>query len=312
MYGADVSQEGASLQLYNTQFKVTQSRLQFKFFSEGSKIWRIENTLLVTVGQNLAVIPYSLATEQLAALIGSHKLTTNDDDLSIVTEVLVDNWGEQQNDTPITELNAPANLSPILKKEIGSLTNEGWSESAICEYVFPKLIEKNDKRSILELVDHFLDIPDLILTKLISYSLNDTIDQKLLERLLSISYNDSIILPHLRATLKLDEVLKLLQYLSDFLTSEVRLANLSVVESEGRVIEWACLLIDSHYQQFLLLKDDKIVATVNNLKGLVDNYYECLKEYKVAEPLVTRLKRGKNQVKTNQNEHYSIEKVKLY
>lgn len=326
MYGADTNEEGASLQLFNLQFKVAQSRLQFKLFSEVSKLWALNNSLLLTIGQNLAVVPYSLATEQLSALVGSHKLTAiaDDDDLAIVTEVMVGNW-EENNEIPQTN---GYSIADKLKFDITSYINEGWSESAISQQILPKLIEKKDVDSIIEYITHFIDIPDAILVMLISFCisvnnlhiedgniLKDGLSvecSKLLDKLLAVSYNDSILMPYLRSGLKFDDVLILLQYLCYMLSSNHILPGLNVTESESKVVDWGCLLIDSHYQQFLLLRDVKIKETLDHFKELVDEYILCLDSFKQLEPFVSRLKRGKCEAKVFGNDLYSIEKINLY
>lgn len=97
MYGADQSQEGATLIIYNLQFKVTQSKQTFKLFTSGAKLWCINSDLLAAVGQNLAVVPFHLDTEQLAALIGSHtyNFSEADPDVAIVEDLEVADWGAE-------------------------------------------------------------------------------------------------------------------------------------------------------------------------------------------------------------------------
>lgn len=99
MYGADRNQEGATLIIYNLQFKVCQSKQAFKLFTSGAKLWCIGSNLLAAVGQNLAVVPFHLDTERLAALVGSHKnsFSEADPDVTIVDDLQVGDWGMQSN-----------------------------------------------------------------------------------------------------------------------------------------------------------------------------------------------------------------------
>ncbi|XP_074032384.1 nucleolar protein 11 [Leptinotarsa decemlineata] len=82
LHGANYNEEGAVLVIYNTQFRVRQSKQPFELFTSNAKVWKIENNILLPMGQNLAVIPFDLETEQLTALFGSHKVWQDGLDLA--------------------------------------------------------------------------------------------------------------------------------------------------------------------------------------------------------------------------------------
>jgi hypothetical protein len=72
VYGADPSEEGASLIIYNVQFGVVQSRYHFKLFALPPRLWCAGSSLLIAAAHNLVVVPYQLEAQQLSALVGAH------------------------------------------------------------------------------------------------------------------------------------------------------------------------------------------------------------------------------------------------
>lgn len=134
LYGANCNEEGATLNIYNIQFKVTQAKQSFKLYNNGTQLWLAENNLLFCVGQNLAVVPFHLHMEQLAALIGSHKLVNDKDaDVAIVHTIQEASWGEEQeNDiqTDTSNLNN-SSLTKTSKKNRSSSANNSLNSSLL-------------------------------------------------------------------------------------------------------------------------------------------------------------------------------------
>lgn len=83
IYGASTTQEGASLVLYNTQFKVIESRQQFKIYFNNSRMWIIDNFIFLAISQTLAVVTFRSSNEQLSDMIGSQRVT----DLSKIVDM---------------------------------------------------------------------------------------------------------------------------------------------------------------------------------------------------------------------------------
>lgn len=76
IYGANSGQEGASLLLYNTQFKVIKAKQFFKVYFDFSRLWAAQHYILLAMGQNLSVVSYSMSKELLLAeLIGTQTET---------------------------------------------------------------------------------------------------------------------------------------------------------------------------------------------------------------------------------------------
>lgn len=71
IYGANHGQEGASLLLYNTQYKVIKTKQFFKVYFNYSQLWSISEHILLAMGQNLSVVKYRVLKEVLSELVGT-------------------------------------------------------------------------------------------------------------------------------------------------------------------------------------------------------------------------------------------------
>uniref|UniRef100_A0A1I8Q170 Nucleolar protein 11 n=1 Tax=Stomoxys calcitrans TaxID=35570 RepID=A0A1I8Q170_STOCA len=71
IYGANHGQEGASLLLYNTQYKVIKTKQFFKVFFKFSNLWSVRDHIVVAMGQNLSVVKYRVLKEVLSELVGT-------------------------------------------------------------------------------------------------------------------------------------------------------------------------------------------------------------------------------------------------
>lgn len=75
IYGANATQDGGTLILYNTQFKVIESKQHFKVYFDNPRLWTFEKYLFLAVGQVLGVVKFRVSQEQLADMIGSQRVT---------------------------------------------------------------------------------------------------------------------------------------------------------------------------------------------------------------------------------------------
>lgn len=74
IYGMNATQEGGALILYNTQFKVIESRQLFKVFFTNSYLWTVDTFIFLAAGQKLAVISFRISKEQLSDMLGSQRI----------------------------------------------------------------------------------------------------------------------------------------------------------------------------------------------------------------------------------------------
>lgn len=331
MYGANSCEEGATVIIYNLQFRVTQSRQSFKLFTNGARLWCIENNLFLCVGQNLAVVPFKLDVEQLASLVGSHKLILSDEneDVTIVQNLEVASW--QNKSTQVVNGLIPAKIN----EKVSELALQGLAENQICEQILPEFLEKIDVDSISSCLEYFYDIPELYLSKLLKFCLstntklfkNHPVHSEsfpsslqplerctLLDKILTKSFSDVILLPHIRSELDLNDVVLLLQYMMYLLSEDGHyLPSMDAVQTENKLIEWSCVILDANYQKFLLSRDMNVKETLTLMLNLVSSHLSYICDLKAVAPLLSQLiSRKKVNKVSGSNAHYSIEEVRLY
>lgn len=73
IYGANASQEGGSLVLYNAQFSIVQLKQFFKVYFKNSSIWVLNNYILLGFGDNLACISFEISKERLSDMVGTQR-----------------------------------------------------------------------------------------------------------------------------------------------------------------------------------------------------------------------------------------------
>jgi len=298
IYGADVMDEGAILMIYNVQFKLVQAAQKLKLYTNDAKLWKIEDKLLLAANRHLAVAPYHLAPQRISAMLGSSLRFKNEsfknekdaDDIVVVQDAMVAQW-ENRNQIQKNSIGGiPSNIS----KQIHVYLNEGWSDTAIQEMLIPNLMESNDILSIYWCLDTFKDLPEKLLVDLLTFALrspdkifvpvqNGTTDSiskannpysrdSFLAKVLSISYSSVSLLPHLKTGLTFDEVLKLLEYLMLKLSEETNSLEDNPQPNDHQLYEWSCVLLDSHYQHYLLSQDTYVLELFNKLNSILEEH----------------------------------------
>nr|CAD7395019.1 unnamed protein product [Timema cristinae] len=112
---------------------------------------------------------------------------------------------------------------------------------------------------------------------------------QLLNATLNIPFSDVTLLPYLR-NVSFSHTLILLRYLVDFQIDEV---DTEVVLDQEHILEWITLLLDAHYQQYLLSKDPQILSLVKKLRHFIDIQLSYMEELKSLAPLLQAIAAGK-------------------
>ncbi|CAG9770845.1 unnamed protein product [Ceutorhynchus assimilis] len=317
IYGSDPNEEGAILLIYNTQFKVTQSKQIHKLYANDAKLWRTYNFILLPVGQNLIVVPFNLDCEQLVALIGSHKpvQTKIDSDIAFVTEYEVANWNNEENVATKKKKNKKlqkqkANSSFTSKLE--EYYKEGLPEALILEQIIPEILEESNIKLMEDCLRAFTDIPEAFLAKILQlllvcnkkkFTKSDTKEYNqipeellpnqriaLLDKVLARPFSDILLLPHLKSQLSVDEAVLLLQYLILQLSEEGHnLPSMNASKTEECLIKWTSLVLDSNYQKFVLSKDSIIEGVMIKCKNMVEEHLEVVESLKSIVPVLSKL-----------------------
>ncbi|KAK3916639.1 Nucleolar protein 11 [Frankliniella fusca] len=347
VYGADPSEEGAMLVIVNTQFMLVQAHQHYKLFSNNTCLWIIGTSLLLVVGNSLAVVPFSLDTERLCALIGSHKpLKSHESKSNDVEQILeMENafWEDENSPTLIDSVSAKKEWAGL--KSVENLVAQGYSQAMLCEELIPFLIEKRKISDIISLLKKLPDFPEEPLVRVLIFCLDSPVSafnsikheiengdsvevdgeddsrdsqsalvefskgqRALLDVIIRTPFSEAMILPYLRSRLNLPHCLALLQYIAQ------SLPQTNDVSYSKSLLKWSAVLLDSHYQQLLLSKDECVSSTITAIKELVESQVEYMDDLKVLQPILERVKCGQHFQKQNTltNNFYSIETLRLY
>ncbi|EZA62469.1 hypothetical protein DMN91_003927 [Ooceraea biroi] len=338
VYGADVTDEGAVLMIYNVQFKLVQAAQKLKLYTNDAKLWKVEDKLLLAANRHLAIAPYHLAPQRISAMLGSSLRFKNEsnekdaDDIMVIQDAMVAQWDKGRPRAKNSLSRIPSNIA----KQIHVYLNEGWSDAAIQETLIPSLMESKDIASICWCLDTFKDLPEKLLVDLLAFALkspdkvfvpvqNGTTDSiskasspysrnAFLAKVLSIGYSGVSLLPHLKTGLTFDEVLKLLEYLMDKLSEETDSLDDNPQPSDHQLYEWSCVLLDSHYQHYLLSQDAHVLELFNQLNSILEQHFQFLQDLENLRPILDRTNNGKplRSSSRTHNKFYSIEEIKLY
>lgn len=328
IHGASANEEGALLVIYNTQFKVNQTKQPFKLYTKGTQLWRIDNNLFLPVGQNLAVIPFCLETEQLAALVGSHKSVEQDPDVAILEDLEIGDWensGIPENNDMIPE---------VIQKKIAQIGKRGLTESVLMESLLLDILETNNLGLLKTCLDYFCDISEKCLSKILSLLLNldaHVFENKLNESenfpkgmqpaeradliniILSKPYSDVLLFSHLRNDLNVDQVVLLLEYIYFLYTNEQNSLPLNdFVKNDAKLISWCTILIDSNYQKFLLVKDQKIIDLLIRLNQVIEQDLNAFKDFNQTESVLTHFIEERSFSLCSNHYKYSVEQLNWY
>ncbi|XP_076240568.1 nucleolar protein 11 [Calliopsis andreniformis] len=343
VYGADSSEEGAVLMIYNVQFKLVQDAQKLKLFTKDAKLWKIEDKLLLAANRHLAIAPYHLAPQRIATLLGSSLRfksgdeNEEDDDIMVIQESTIAQWEKNGPPTSITPAieHPPAKLS----KQISSYVSEGLSDAAIQEMLIPQLIESKDVGTIVWCLNMFKDLPEKLLIDLLIFSLrspdrtflspqNGTMANghlsptknfysrnEFLDKLFSLTYSDMSLSSYLKSSLNFDEILRLLQYLIQKLDDQESFLDCIMQQpTDKQLYEWSSLLLESHYQHYVLSRDPEVSMLLNKLNSVLDDHLQLFKGMENLRPIIKRTIHGKplKLLQKNRNKFYTIEEIKLY
>lgn len=318
IYGADPNEEGAILIIYNTQFKVTQSKQVHKLYSDEAKIWKSFNSILLPIGQNLIVVPFCLETEQLVSLIGTHKPIQNkiDNDIAFVTDFHVAEWNtEDKSRKKSKKLKVKTvihNEIPLdLKERLEEMSKEGLPEALMVEQIIQDVLEEENIILLEESLNYFTDIPEVYLAKSLQFVLschrkvfpdiNDknitNLPEKLmphkraliLDKLLIRKFSALKLLPHLRSSLSLEHATLLLEYFCLLMSEDGHvLPRLNHFKTEDCITKWTSLVLDSNYQKFIVSKDDIVEQILVKCKNTVVDQQDALQSLKSVAPVLAR------------------------
>uniref|UniRef100_A0A182M4L6 Nucleolar protein 11 n=1 Tax=Anopheles culicifacies TaxID=139723 RepID=A0A182M4L6_9DIPT len=138
----------------------------------------------------------------------------------------------------------------------------------------------------------------------------------LLNVVLSCSFDRQAIIPHIRKELDFSIVTVLLDHLEYLLvdptaTLSETLHNVDSFDSDEQVVQWIMILLDSHYQQFVLSAEDTVREQLQRMLDIVDRHIGLLNQLQALSPSLHKALQRKTQ-KTSSSQWYNIETITLY
>ena len=71
IYACKKDDDGSNVILYNTKYKIEQSKVPFKVYLSNFKLWSLKENIFLALGEQLSVIPYRITVDQLSSMVGS-------------------------------------------------------------------------------------------------------------------------------------------------------------------------------------------------------------------------------------------------
>lgn len=81
-YASKAGDDGSFIIMYNTKFKIVQSKVPFKVYFPIFKLWTVRRNLFLAMAEQLSVVPFRVSANQLSSMVGSQ--------CDVVTEATVE------------------------------------------------------------------------------------------------------------------------------------------------------------------------------------------------------------------------------
>lgn len=213
---------------------------------------------------------------------------------------------------------------------VTELERIGESEIAISNLIVPMCIESDSADDLVVCIRHYSNISEKMLAKSIKFfidKLNNETDEMIVDQhrerlhaILSCTFEPELVVEQLRAHLNFHDILQLLNYIYAALTSDERqledrpsMCDNDTCDEDILLIKWFTVVLDSHFNQFILSRDTELVAKLTQWKETVDHLLIDIGQSKVISAMLYNLVDSKLMAKENvATKWYSIEEVKLY
>uniref|UniRef100_A0A069DZA5 Putative nucleolar protein 11 n=1 Tax=Panstrongylus megistus TaxID=65343 RepID=A0A069DZA5_9HEMI len=310
IYGAAPNSEGAVLCIFNLKYGLVDSLQKLKVYSDTPRLWVVGTVdtnryILCLSGGHLVVVPTRFVTQRLCSLVGVAKLNQLEinDSISTLTPVTTASWKYCKEIVSASDMEVEPNqlFDRILKMRIA-----GLSDHMICEEILPQLIKKLDEEQIIELLSLINDIPDHWLIDMVVKFNSNPCSGQLLEKVLKYPLvSDHSSLQLVRSRVNLETALGLLTVITKMMDRN---------PLDKSLVDWACLLLDSHYQEYLLSKDETVIETIKSINSIVKLHMECMASIKTLQAELVSLKKGHIQFKKSSVSihSYLVDSINLY
>ncbi|XP_014236903.1 uncharacterized protein LOC106659094 [Trichogramma pretiosum] len=325
MYGADLNEEGAVLLIFNTQFKLVQASQKLKCYSSDSKIWTISSKILLASNKHLAFVPYFLPAQEMDSLLNS-SLSSQE---KAYEEVY---WVKE---TKFKNNSANDSLQ-VGTDKIMKFQQKDFNNTLIQQQIIPELIKSEDIESIVWCLNNFKHLPEAQLVQLLYFytsicnrkncSMMEIPEEskiskqhiqhiQLFKAIFQIKYSDPALISYLKKEMNFDQILDLFTCLIEKVDPNNENIDNDIDHNiTTSLFRWITLLIDSHYQDYLLSQDEKVLQLLTKLSEINSTYINVVQNVVSLQPLFKKLRDGQliKYIQNDTNKFYSIEEVKLY
>lgn len=346
IFGGNKEDEGASLILYNTRYYMLQWRQQYKVLLDECRLQVIGKYIFVARGHELSCAEFRIHQQTLSDMIGSkrsreysgivNKDSINEEDgfdefpkvgytdkqpyknrnaceIDFVRgDSLQTKVGVHVNDR-LYHLPETTSLTEILEKH-------GAGESELSEQVIPLLIKANLPDELATCLRKYTTVSEQMLAKSLKFFINmDDSDAKsdYINRVLACSFNIELIKEPLRTNLNLENVIYLLGHIHQGLQAEENWLDESPqygheFDEEKALISWFSVILDAHYQQFILARDRSLIAMINEWKTSIETTIHYIRDFKSLTAILRNLTTGGRMHNSRSSKCYSVELKRLY
>lgn len=204
---------------------------------------------------------------------------------------------------------------------VAELENCGVSETEISEHVIPLLINAKLSSELAVCLRKYTNVSERMLAQSLKYFIGmGECDDKLtyIKQIFTCSFGDELIREALRTNLNLDNAIYLLDLIHQQLGDEYALLDESPqyghnFDGDVALVKWFMVILDAHYQQFLLARDSSIIEKIVEWKALIESFVEAIRDMKSISGQLRSFVRGKWKGDDNKNSKwYTVEGVQLY
>ncbi|XP_059471414.1 uncharacterized protein LOC132194262 [Neocloeon triangulifer] len=311
-YGTKPADSSGLIGIYNTAFKVVQEETAIKSAEKVPKVFGpYLSYIFVPCESQVMCASFGLVNTDLSQFLGMSSPLES-------SKVEMLEW----DDSPEEEFNisVPENLAEGFSK----LLCQGLPEYKISETMMRPLMEKKHIASITRLLQTMCKISEKTLVKLVSLCLRgeeqDFSDghsdveecsaslppespltggrKRLLHLTLSKPFTSSKLLPEIRRHISAQDAVLFIQHIAAQLWD----GDDQNVENEAllnQMVAWISVILDAHYQYFLLTCDQQVTTVLNALLAVIDLQIVHTKEMGKLKPLIEQVvKKYEDETKT--------------
>jgi len=299
----------ANCVFFNTKYEAVTMKRMLNTSSSVSKphVYNIAGQILIILGNDLLLLPNLYENSGLSSLLGVRIQEHSEEASGLEKALLWSTTGleEKQNDSGNSHKRT-GKFSRNFLKLVRDYENQGKSEQCSCPGIIQKILEEKNFEMFSEALEYFQNISEALLTDALIFYLKSEIDcenlilesadqsdinfkQKvaIVNQILSIPINDIFLLDHLRK-LPLQETMWLLCYLRNLLMKQGSM-NVSSKPDVSQIVDWMNMLLDAHFNQLLLIKDDGLYTLLHDLSTLVAAQVKCLEDQSLLQNSISSL-----------------------